>query len=284
MNDSELRVNPQLVTIQIQTETHMITSKVETITPDIAKVYLSMMTEHQRKLRQSWVDALARSMKNGSFLTTHQGICFDEANLLIDGQHRLHAIIKYGGPIQIMVTRDVPVNAWHATDNGCRRTIADMTGINKALAEPLRLALNLSNIKQPDHADMLSAINSPLGVALTKLVNHAPTSKRIFSSSPIKLSAAIWMAETGLDYPCEQYRNLILQEYGLMSPTIQSFCKQMIRVDEGLRGSSKEGLLCRSFKAFDPSDRELTKIQMKNEADTLAIIRTKIRHLINPAK
>jgi len=64
-----------------------------TITPDLALQWLTQNT-HNRSIRRGWVKELARRILNGLWRTTHQGIAFDETGLLIDGQHRLLAILE----------------------------------------------------------------------------------------------------------------------------------------------------------------------------------------------
>lgn len=102
-----------------------IVTTVETITPETAKKYLELNTVN-RNVRPRAVDALARDIVNGDFVLTHQGIAFDEAGNLVDGQHRLMACVKAGIPIEVMVSRNVPrVNAAHV-DLGNKRITTDV--------------------------------------------------------------------------------------------------------------------------------------------------------------
>lgn len=96
----------------------------ETVTPEIAAEYLTHNTSN-RRMRQQWVDYLARAIEDGDWFVTHQGIAFNCDGTLQDGQHRLLAIIKAGKPVQMMVTRGLPSEAMQAVDNGARRTDAD---------------------------------------------------------------------------------------------------------------------------------------------------------------
>lgn len=88
---------------------------IETITPAIAKKILDQ-TEDQilkgkvehRPLSNIIVNRYARDMKAGYWLTTHQGIAFDDQGNLIDGRHRLWAIVRSNIPIEMLVTRDIP--------------------------------------------------------------------------------------------------------------------------------------------------------------------------------
>lgn len=62
-----------------------------------------------RNLSESTVQSYANDMKNGRWTMTHQGIAFDVNGTLLDGQHRLWAIVFANIPIEFMVTRGLPV-------------------------------------------------------------------------------------------------------------------------------------------------------------------------------
>jgi hypothetical protein len=85
------------------------TSKIELITPKIATEILENHNPRNRNVSDSTVSAYATDMKNGRWTLTHQGLAFDENNDLIDGQHRLWAVIFSGKEIEFMVTRGIPV-------------------------------------------------------------------------------------------------------------------------------------------------------------------------------
>lgn len=103
----------------------MISTTVECITPEIAKEYLKHNTKNRNINRRS-VESLARDMKNGRFLHTHQGIAFDSEGTLIDGQHRLLAIVLADKPIEINVTRGLPPEAALFTDRGVSKSLGDI--------------------------------------------------------------------------------------------------------------------------------------------------------------
>lgn len=103
----------------------MITHTRETITPEKAKKYLSRNCVN-RPLRQSVVNKYARDIENGLYTETHQGIAFDEDGNLIDGQHRLFAIIKAQKPIVSDVARNVQRSAGINIDTGKVRDFNDI--------------------------------------------------------------------------------------------------------------------------------------------------------------
>lgn len=102
--------------------------KYETIyvTPQQAEEWLYKNADFQRKLRDSIVDKYARDMINGQWKLTHQGIAFDTKGRLIDGQHRLAAVVKAGVPVKMLVVRDSPSEAYDHLDLGYGRTAVDV--------------------------------------------------------------------------------------------------------------------------------------------------------------
>ena len=102
------------------------------ITPQVAAEWLQGRT-HQRALRDSVVDRYARVMKAGGWRLTHQGIAFDESGMLIDGQHRLWAIVLSGVSVWMMVHRGQPRSNALAFDSGETRRADDNVNISGVL-------------------------------------------------------------------------------------------------------------------------------------------------------
>jgi hypothetical protein len=118
-----------------------ITSTIETITPANAAEYIKRNTIN-RPLRERHVNKLASEMTAGRWLTTHQGIAFDEHGNVLDGQHRLYAIVKSKRPAKMMVTRGLQskVNGtanlftMDVIDCGRMRSTADQLSLTHGLA------------------------------------------------------------------------------------------------------------------------------------------------------
>lgn len=101
-----------------------VTATVELITPEGAQHLLDTMPTN-RKLSERHINMLATDIEKGRFFTTNQGIGIDENGLTIDGQHRLHAIIRSGKPQWMLVVRNLPYGVMLALDKNRRRTLAN---------------------------------------------------------------------------------------------------------------------------------------------------------------
>jgi hypothetical protein len=101
----------------------------ETITVEIAKRYLKALPEGQRNLRKRVVERYAEAMKAGRWKLTGEAIKFDTHGNLIDGQHRLQAVVLSGTEIICEVQRNVPDDAFMDLDTGLARTPGDLLKI-----------------------------------------------------------------------------------------------------------------------------------------------------------
>lgn len=104
------------------------------VTPDLAAKWLEGNVLN-RPLKQAHVDRLAREMKAGRWLLTHQGIAFDVSGCLIDGQHRLWAVVESGVTVPLRVFRNQPAGNLYAVDNGERRTNLDILNLTGAVGD-----------------------------------------------------------------------------------------------------------------------------------------------------
>lgn len=103
------------------------------ITPDLARAWLS--TQHpNRPINRSHVKSLAGVISQGHWEVTHQGIAFDNSNRLVDGQHRLCAVIMADQPVFMMVAFGVDVGV-------------ALRGVDRSKPRSAAQSLQLSGIK-----------------------------------------------------------------------------------------------------------------------------------------
>lgn len=100
------------------------TTKMERITPAKAAQYLKS-NDGNRPLKEAVVRRFARALNAGHWRETHQGIAFNGDGRLLDGQHRLTAIVRTGVPARIMVSRGLSSDAFLVIDTGANRSVPD---------------------------------------------------------------------------------------------------------------------------------------------------------------
>lgn len=111
--------------------------KYEIITPSTAKKYLEKNVGNYRKLDKSRVSCYAEEMTNGTWQDNGETIKFSKEGRLLDGQHRLSAIVRSGRCVGMYVVRDVAANV-NVIDVGKPRTpeqIAKAEGLEGPCAD-----------------------------------------------------------------------------------------------------------------------------------------------------
>ncbi|MGL5980389.1 MAG: hypothetical protein ACRCZY_05840, partial [Phocaeicola sp.] len=102
---------------------------VENITPDVAREYLKFNNSN-RPVRKQTVSFYEKEIRSGKWVLNGQGITFSDGGVLLDGQHRLHAIVKAGIPVQMMVVRNVCGDTFVTIDSGVSRSSSDVLALS----------------------------------------------------------------------------------------------------------------------------------------------------------
>lgn len=101
---------------------------IETITPDIAHKMLDA-TEQQgftnRSIRKAKVEMFQHDMEDGAWQITHQPIAITDTDAVLDGQHRLTAVIAADVDVQMLVMRGADPATFKVLDTGAVRTTGD---------------------------------------------------------------------------------------------------------------------------------------------------------------
>lgn len=100
------------------------TYEVVEISPHLAKEWLQRNT-HNRNLRQRVVNGYAADMAAGVWVEDGQSIKFAADGALLDGQHRLAAIVQSGVTLRILVVSGLPNSTQDTMDTGAKRTLGD---------------------------------------------------------------------------------------------------------------------------------------------------------------
>jgi hypothetical protein len=167
----------------------MIVDTVELTPEDAAKLLAVSEGQAQRNVRKAAVERLAHAITSGQWRLTHQAIALDSSGVVLDGQHRLHAIVRAGVPVQVMIARDVPRSSFDVIDTGAVRSPSDVlrigghTNVN-ILAASARMVLTYDavvgttdtfNAVRPrfTSADILLEADSDRGLILQQAIQPA---------------------------------------------------------------------------------------------------------------
>lgn len=151
-----------------------LTARFMVVTPALATEWLGKNRKN-RNLRTKKAERYARDLKSGNWLATGDAIKFDWNGTLLDGQHRLTAILQSGTSAQMLVVRGLDPAVMNVLDTGAARTPADMLLLNgkqntAVVAAVAKLCLNwqAGNIKtsastlvlNPTHSEILAFVES----------------------------------------------------------------------------------------------------------------------------
>lgn len=98
------------------------------VDPETALRWLEFNTGN-RRLSMDNVDRLASDIKAGRWQFNGETIKFDREGRLIDGQHRLAAIVRAGVPLRLLVVRNLPPESQLTIDIGTQRRVSQQLRI-----------------------------------------------------------------------------------------------------------------------------------------------------------
>ena len=240
-------------------------SKVVMVDPSLAAAWLAKNAQHNRKLKKTVVQDYAHQMKRGEWQLTHQGVAFDTRGVLIDGQHRLSAIVQANVIVPMMVTVNAPSVSFASLDCGVKRSVADLLALDRRLVAVLTSAeviatCNNRSIKQPRIREIAS---TPFGEIAQAVVNSVPSQKRIMSSSWVALAACVTIAEgQDFDWVIEQRRVLIAQDEDNETASAKSFRRrfQDLRIES--RGAVPQEVLSCAIRVFEYQSRDIKVLKL----------------------
>jgi hypothetical protein len=109
------------------------------VSPKDAAEILAKSIDCQRNLKQNQVRKLAIQMDRGAFSSTADPIKISADGTLINGQHRLHAVIQHGKPVDMLVMEGQPLADFHVIDTDIAPRHAEDHAVIEGRANPHQL-------------------------------------------------------------------------------------------------------------------------------------------------
>ena len=259
-------------------------TEIKTITPTLAKAMLERNTDN-RPLRTGHVRSLADAIRRGEWKVTHQGIAFAKDGRLLDGQHRLAAVVEANLSVTMLVIWDMSEDSFVALDIGLRRSAADILDIPVRLAAVARLIVSIVDTARMGSITPQQLI--PYATAFAdpyfELATYCPTVKKTWTASPVQAAAIVRMADgEDRDYVKLVYHALVHLEFDMMPPVAQSLYRQ---VESGkVRGAAAVDMYARCLKVFARANRDVTRIQINGNDSAVAYTREVAARLVRPEK
>lgn len=114
------------------------TASFRTITPAMAKRFLEKNTNN-RSMNEVNLAGIVSEMNRKNFHLTGESIKIAENGDLLDGQHRLMAIVKTGQSIKMLVVEGLENTSFKYIDTGRKRQASDVLAIEK-IKNPAKIA------------------------------------------------------------------------------------------------------------------------------------------------
>lgn len=148
--------------------------KIERITPVQAAAWLGDRAAN-RRLSERRAERIADDIRAGRWKVNGDTVVFDKEGHLIDGQHRLRAIVLANAPVETYVVRGVEPDAFATIDSGRTRSNSDVLSIlgkdkPTTLAAAVRypwlhgagLLNNMEAVKRlrPTRTEVVAAVNA----------------------------------------------------------------------------------------------------------------------------
>lgn len=237
--------------------------EVETWTPERAAEALAKCNTGNRALRQSVANRYADLIRCGGWKVSPDGIVFGASGRLIQGQHRLTAVVRSGVAVDMVTWRDVDDSVFSVFDRGVLRSVSDALEVDRKLAEVARLAASIRYTLPGVNDLTVREMCEKLAESHAEIVSASACTMKVFSSAPYRLAAAI-RYQVG----CEEKREYVLRTYAaLVKPDIKSMSPHAASLHEyhakprPAVGSSRQMAdLVRAWMVFDANDQRREKI------------------------
>ena len=146
--------------------------EVHDITPEMAKTILTYRNKNNRKYRYNQLAKLSDAIEKGEWKVTNQGLAFDKEGNLIDGQHRLAAVLQTRKTVPMMVATNMPADIFNVVDSGCKRTTGDaldILGSENGLVVSGAIKIFICYQKFPEASWSGTAIVQPTAIEITNI-------------------------------------------------------------------------------------------------------------------
>lgn len=261
----------------------MIKWELERITPEIAGQMLAK-NDVNRKLREHRCAFLSRAIDEDHWVTTHQGIAFSRSGRLLDGQHRLRAVIMANKAIDVWVARNVPDEAFAVMDAGLQRKMSERIGSDPRRTTIASTLYRLAGPREIPHEYEIKLLLEILEPALNRLDSIPKATKGSRVTKASVLGAAV--LRLAGEKPGSQRHTFAIDalEY-LFAGDVAKSPKVVVSLYRQLLESTSAGVMearnvaCRTWYATDMDNATVAKITFKDLSTPMAEIRTAFREV-----
>ncbi len=258
------------------------------VTPKIAEQLLEKNTLN-RPLHDYAVHKYVRMIKNGEWKPNGQTVSIAPDGTLLDGQHRLWAIIEADTPVKLLIANNVPKESFPTIDQGVGRTACDVFTIEK-IPNPKTVSSALNRIYRYLFGESRTTYG---GLSVEELVDlymrHQDIQKSVefgvLKTNGLNLLPVAYgvgfhylMAQVNRAKADQFFTALKDGEFGIGMATIKNLRERLLvalsdRTTKKLSPQAKGALVIKSWEAW--SHGKVIRVMRYNENDHYP----KIKHL-----
>jgi hypothetical protein len=248
------------------------------ITPAVARAMLAANTDN-RPLRRNHVANLRASFLRGEYVTTHQGIAFDDKGVLLDGQHRLEAIA--GMPedfcADMLVTTELDRDqAFVAVDViAAKRSVADVLNTDQHIAQTANYLARVAAGTGSQTPQTIKHIADFIEEDARVLHEHGPRAAKVWSSSGSRAAAIMCMKWHDRDHAKSVYRAMVLADFDAMPPVAKSAYRA--GASGRVTSNNMNEVFVRCLKLYNHDYKDLQRLQINDVPSEMARFREKLR-------
>ena len=239
------------------------------VTPKMAHSWLKRNPSN-RPMRPAYVKAMAEAMKRGEWAVTHQPIALN-GERLVDGQHRLSAVIESGLPsVKMSVAYDVDSKTFDAIDIGLKRSYADIYREDMHIMHPISFIARIiwgMNVTPRELRPVYEKFQAPMKEIVALMNRGTPR----FTSAPMKVAAlAAILGGESKEYVHSMYKNMVDFKIERLPRVAQIFVKQLT-LETGSAGkkidaTQRSQVLVRAWTVFQRKNADLERVMVKDPA------------------
>lgn len=208
------------------------------VTPAIAQDWLTYNTLN-RPLSEKTVAKYAEIMRSGNWKPNGDTVAFSVDNTLLDGQHRLAAIVKSGVTLEMIVVNNLEKDVFSTKDTGRKRSGADVLGI---LGEQNASTVAAVLVKVVHYYAGCAHLNNVLAVDYPEALNRYPEVREIcknyqlrslcrFASSILAAYVVCWHVDPT---EAEEFFARVADGIGLNADSPERILReQLLRMNDG---------------------------------------------------
>jgi hypothetical protein len=237
------------------------------VTPEMASKFLEN-NHGNRRLVKRHIAEIRDAILVGEWVTHHQGIAIDGNGRLLDGQHRLAAIVAANTGVSMLVSYNVPETAFPMIDGEIMpRTLAFRAGLKKSNTEVAAFILRAANntdcgvVRKKDVVMIAKGLDDYMEL----LQQVAPTRSQIVTAAPARAACVVSMIFSDPVFSLKTYRKLSIGDTSQLPPVGHALIRQILakKIERGGGGEVQNANYLKFRFVFDIKHQYRTKMMLE---------------------